>query len=353
MDDSVKNPNIHYINPNKQLYAGIWSLYTGATAFLLARLWVKISRRHGLWWDDYILLFAWGVLTANDIIITIEYATGYVSPSWDDRMHILIIISSCGTLMGQSLTKVAFAVTLLKLTKGFSCWKICHWILWFCIATMCSYNIAKIIVEWGKVCDNRGYDVWYRMHFCLYTEPRARFKEGGNYVNVVMDFVFAAFPWIITWNLDMRRKEKIGLCLTMSLGLVVAIASAIRTEWKYDGNRKDEWYFWNNAMSNIWYSSEVTGTIIVQCVPVLRPLLKHISTTMRSKRLGSSTDDGGTFGLSKLDGHVGRWYPPSRLKDEGGLMPGPAGDEETLILSVRNGVVARKDTNGDRVHSDA
>lgn len=172
-------------------------------------------------------------------------------------------------------------------------------------------------------------------------------------VNVVMDFVFAAFPWIITWNLDMRRKEKIGLCLTMSLGLVVAIASAIRTEWKYDGNRKDEWYFWNNAMSNIWYSSEVTGTIIVQCVPVLRPLLKHISTTMRSKRLGSSTDDGGTFGLSKLDGHVGRWYPPSRLKDEGGLIPGPVGDEETLILSVRNGIVARKDMNGDRVHSDA
>jgi hypothetical protein len=32
-----------------------------------------------------------------------------------------------------------------------------------------------------------------------------------------MDFVFAAYPWIITWNLDMRRVEKIGLCVTMSL----------------------------------------------------------------------------------------------------------------------------------------
>lgn len=32
-----------------------------------------------------------------------------------------------------------------------------------------------------------------------------------------MDFVLAAFPWFITWNLDMRKVEKIGLCLTMSL----------------------------------------------------------------------------------------------------------------------------------------
>lgn len=35
--------------------------------------------------------------------------------------------------------------------------------------------------------------------------------------NIIMDFILATFPWIITWNLDMRRVEKIGLCVTMSL----------------------------------------------------------------------------------------------------------------------------------------
>ena len=33
--------------------------------------------------------------------------------------------------------------------------------------------------------------------------------------------------------------------------------------WKDGGNPKDEWYFWRNAHSNIWYSSEIVGTIIV------------------------------------------------------------------------------------------
>lgn len=98
-----------------------------------------------------------------------------------------------------------------------------------------------------------------------------------------MDFVLATFPWIITWNLDMRKVEKIGLCVTMSLvsifaycfprgwrtdirqGMVVAIVSAIRTAWKDDGNVKDEWYFWRNAHSNIWYSSEIVGTSKCPC----------------------------------------------------------------------------------------
>jgi hypothetical protein len=102
--------------------------------------------------------------------------------------------------------------------------------------------------------------------------------------NIIMDFVLASFPWLITWGLDMRRVEKIGLCVTMSLGMIVAIVAAIRTGWKDGGNPKDEWYFWRNAHSNIWFSSEIVGTIIVQCIPVLRPLLRDIRTSLMSKK---------------------------------------------------------------------
>ncbi len=109
--------------------------------------------------------------------------------------------------------------------------------------------------------------------------------------NIIMDFVMATFPWFITYNLDMRKVEKIGLCLTMSLGMIVAIIAAIRTGWKDGGNPKDEWYFWRNAHSNVWYSSEIVGTIIVQCIPVLRPLIRDIHTSLTSKKLASHAND--------------------------------------------------------------
>ncbi|KAH7380436.1 hypothetical protein DE146DRAFT_624766 [Phaeosphaeria sp. MPI-PUGE-AT-0046c] len=278
-----------YVDPSVQLNTGLWTLFAGATIFLALRVWIKITRRHGLWYDDYILLISWCILAINNSLISLEFATGYVTDTWDDRMHILITITSCGTLINQALTKTAFAVTLLKLTKNWthSGYK---WALWFCIVSMNVYMIAKIFVQWGKICGKKSYDVYYRLDFCVNSKFRDDFKEGGNVYNIIMDFILATFPWILTWKLDMRKAEKVGLCITMSLGMIVAIVSAIRTGWKDEGNVKDQWYFWRNAHSNIWYSSEIVGTIVVQCIPVLRPLLRDFHTTLTSKRINSMHD---------------------------------------------------------------
>jgi hypothetical protein len=82
-------------------------------------------------------------------------------------MHILITITSCGTLVGQALSKTAFAVTLIKLTKGWT-HPVYHWALWFCI------------FQWGKICNKKSYDVYYRLDFCLDAKFRDDFKEAGN-----------------------------------------------------------------------------------------------------------------------------------------------------------------------------
>lgn len=53
--DSITN----YVDPQKELNAGLWTLFAGASVFLGLRLYCKITRRHGLWYDDYILILAW------------------------------------------------------------------------------------------------------------------------------------------------------------------------------------------------------------------------------------------------------------------------------------------------------
>jgi hypothetical protein len=119
------------------------------------------------------------ILAINNSLISLEFATGYVTDTWDDRMHILITITSCGTLVGQALSKTAFAVTLLKLTKNWA-----HrgytWVLWFCIVSMNLYMLVKVITQWGKICNKKSYDVWYRLDICLDAKFRDDFKEGGN-----------------------------------------------------------------------------------------------------------------------------------------------------------------------------
>jgi hypothetical protein len=90
-------------------------------------------------------------------------------------MHILINISSCGTLIGQAWTKTAFGVTLLRMSNQ---WQ--RWVLWFCIVTMNIWMFLKVIFQWAKVCDKDGYDNWYRLDFCIGWDFRDDFKEGGN-----------------------------------------------------------------------------------------------------------------------------------------------------------------------------
>lgn len=109
-------------------------------------------------------------------MISVEFGTGYVTKgSWDDRMHILINISSCGTLVGQAISKTAFAVSLLRMTER---WQ--QYILWFIIVTMNAYMFTKVLFQWARQCDDTDYDVWYRPNYCVDSTFLDRFKEGGN-----------------------------------------------------------------------------------------------------------------------------------------------------------------------------
>ena len=43
-------------------------------------------------------------------------------------------------------------------------------------------------------------------------------------VSIVTDFIGAAFPIVLLWNVDIRLRSKIALCLLMGLGAVYVSA---------------------------------------------------------------------------------------------------------------------------------
>ena len=123
------------------------------------------------------------ILMINDIIITAEYATGYSEGNWTDHMHILINTSSDGTVVGQTLTKTAFAVTLLRMTHAstHSRWPWQQAILWFCIISMNAFMLTKCIFQWAKLCGDDDYQQWYRIQgWCLNYDFEQNYKEAGN-----------------------------------------------------------------------------------------------------------------------------------------------------------------------------
>ncbi|TGO24197.1 hypothetical protein BPAE_0109g00260 [Botrytis paeoniae] len=265
----------HFVSPEREVNAGIWSLFGGATVVLLT----------------------------TDIFISYEFATGYVVKTWNDRMLILVSISSCLTTAGQTWSKSAFAVTLLRMTN--------NWQKFICVATLIILNVflvLKVFVDWSRYCGKSGYQNWWRMSgFCVDYQAAANIKVGGNIFNIVADFVLALFPWMVTWKLRISLKEKIALCITMSLGVVVAIISAVRTAWMEDPSvdAYNDYYFWRQGLSMVWYSAEVAGTIIVQSIPLMRPLVNDMHTSLASKKLGSGAD-GKSYGPGKSNKSTNR-----------------------------------------------
>jgi hypothetical protein len=122
-------------------------------------------------------------------------------------MHILINITSCLTLIGQAWTKTAFGVTLLKLSNK---WQ--QYVLWFCIVTMNAYMLAKVILQWGQLCDEKSYKVWYRLNFCVQKKWRDDFKEGGNSECFRADPCRACLVSIANAK-DGSLQHRHGLCL--------------------------------------------------------------------------------------------------------------------------------------------
>lgn len=72
-------------------------------------------------------------------------------------------------------------------------------------------------------------------------------------------------------------------------------------------------------MSEIWYSAEVAGTIIVQCIPVLRPFLKDLHNSLTSRRLEATEPtrrDGSGWRGSTLVEKKGNGSLLSQSRDE-------------------------------------
>ncbi|POS74918.1 hypothetical protein DHEL01_v206696 [Diaporthe helianthi] len=277
-------PEMQFVDPSSQVNWGIWTLFVGATAFLALRIWSKMHRRHGLWWDDHILVSSWAVLLATNIFITIELATGYVSETWDDRMLILVSISSCLITVGQTLSKTAFAVTLLRITES---WQ--RFALWVIIVSLNLYLAILLILNWVNYCDQDVY--WWKIPVvCAPYDIIFQIKIGQNVFNIIIDFVLSLFPWLVTWKLRIERYEKIGLCVAMSLGTIIAIFTSVRTWVMLDPNLNayDSWYVWRQGHIEIWYQAEVAGTIIVQTLPVIRLIIQDLQMSLMSTKLNET-----------------------------------------------------------------
>lgn len=119
------------------------------------------------------------------------------------------------SILAAVWSKTAFALTLLRLMKDWM-----RWVLYFIILSM---NIAmdlNAIFLWVRCTPSAK--TWNPRLEGTCWEPHV-YPTYGMFAagySAAMDVVLALLPWRIIWGLQMKKKEKFGVALAMSMGIL-------------------------------------------------------------------------------------------------------------------------------------
>jgi len=269
--------------------ATVWPLLVAATGFLGLRLYCKLSIRRTLWWDDWVLILAWICLVGQNIITTETIKYGYGRHIYDipfenltQKLPLLANIGATFSILAAVWSKTSFAITLLRITQGWL------WVaVWCIIVTMnVAMGLSALFVwiqctpvekSWNPLLEGT----------CFSRDTIIDFLVFSAAYSAAMDIILALLPWKVVLPLNMKTKEKIGVLVAMSMGLVAATTAIIKIvqiprmksgdicEWP-DASKKGGSILTcadDGVVLVVWGTAESAVTIMAASVPVLRSLL--------------------------------------------------------------------------------
>ncbi|KAI5865176.1 hypothetical protein GGS23DRAFT_412999 [Durotheca rogersii] len=262
-----------------------WTLTALAGIILTLRVYCKFSRHRGLWWDDHILIFAWLCLVIAVSFITASIKLGFASmagpqtPADALRLQIHGVVQNVFFALAAVLSKTSFGVTLLRITEG-----LVKQLILFLTVTMNLAVFLYIIFAFLK-CEPEVYS-WIKGPGCWSTMTYIRYGIFAGAYSAFVDFSFAIIPWFLIMHLRMRTKEKLGVAIAMSCGIIAGITAILRCV--YLPLLAVGTFSTRGTTLVIWYAAEPSVTIIAASIPVLRALIKGISSSVDRHHLSNS-----------------------------------------------------------------
>ncbi|KAF0326353.1 hypothetical protein GQ607_006556 [Colletotrichum asianum] len=270
----------------------LWILVVLSAVFLGLRIYCKISYSYTKFrFEDGLLIASWIVLagdaTLNEFIIKSRFGRpGF--PITIENITTLAIVglsSITCSFVGQVWSKTAFAISLLRMCEG---WKKAF--VWFSIISMnilfafasLSFWIGCVPLEkrWKPFGDGTCYDLKWVVSF-------------GIFVSVysgLLDLALAAIPWMILMRptpaeessgLTLSKKEKIGVSVALSMGVLAGIAAFVKASYMRSVNDTTGDFSHGGAQLAVWAAAETAITIMVATLPVLRVLLRDTAVKTR------------------------------------------------------------------------
>ncbi|KAI4229624.1 MAG: hypothetical protein L6R36_000671 [Xanthoria steineri] len=246
-----------------------------ATIIVTLRFFTRLKLTRNPGWDDWIMLgtFTCAVIGTTMDLVGMNYGIGrhvyYLQPN--DAVLATKLDWLCQAFVITALTtgKVSVAFFILRLSN--TKW---HFYLLHSInITLGFINVPLIIwtyaqcrpsaLLWDPTLPGKCQDPKMQGSFAIFQ---------GSY-GAATDLLYALFPIVIIWPLQMPRRRKILLASIMALGTFSAAAGAIKTFYLQQLKARTDFTYDASSLM-IWYTTEMYVIIIAGSLPTLRPLFQ-------------------------------------------------------------------------------
>ncbi|MCJ1313091.1 hypothetical protein MMC25_006768 [Agyrium rufum] len=275
-------------NPDEDkgpLFLTLFSVGLAVAIIVVAlRLWVRIKLVKKTGADDWVML-------ASMIVTTAAYGCLATSVHLGLGHHLADIplenIDSClkifwaamfMTPSAEAFAKFSISLMLIRITTN----RIVAAFLYTCIGLFAAVTVVTLFSDTlqcvplavlynplVKGTCNRGAEI------------ATAYLQGVG--AALYDVILATIPIYILWSVQIDTKQKVALCALLGLGYLTCIAGILRTVYT-PGALELADFTWTVMDFLIWKAVELPLSIIVGCLPVLRPLILQARQAITSRR---------------------------------------------------------------------
>ncbi|KAF5694364.1 integral membrane protein pth11 [Fusarium denticulatum] len=265
-----------------RLLVSIWTLCLLSLILLFLRVYCKLWRGKGLWHDDWCLIAAWVALAISVSLNTYLVSLGFgrhAATISDENLIIInktTIVGAAFGIMATTISKTSFAITLYRIATN-------AWMKYFLIFIIVTINISMNLVWiFGFAKCTPLERVWNHKvpGTCWDKSKLLTFQLFAAYYSAILDFVLALLPWVILMRMTMRRRERLGVAVAMSLGAIAGITGIVKAVLVVSMKSEDITY--DRVDLTIWTLTEPAASIMAICIPVLRMLYRELKSSSRS-----------------------------------------------------------------------
>ncbi|GKT53033.1 hypothetical protein ColTof3_00372 [Colletotrichum tofieldiae] len=199
----------------------LWGLTALTLCFVLLRLYTRIFILQAYGIDDHFYNVSFVLFVAYDVMLTISAYHGFgrnISELDKPDVPPAILYEAIGTtilVFAIVVSKASLALFLLRLVNT----RLHQIVVLGPVIILFLFAVVSLLVFWFS-CTPIEF-LWNRFipGGACHIDPGPISTAAGAW-SVVVDFWYAITPWALLWNVQMPRREKLLINVSMSLGVI-------------------------------------------------------------------------------------------------------------------------------------